>query len=630
MLSAGWVCGSWQPAGLRLGSAAAALRVALPDAECAGAARGGSTAAAAVSAATNSTSAPMTVRVGSGATPLYARPGAIVDALVSITDNAAGLMAGDFYVTYDTSLLSLASADIRLSSYLIGLGWGIAKNPAYEPQTAKVTIWTNDYELPPDAGAETLLDLRFHALSAAGTSALTLTGNLNERGLTMSVVNGSIVVDNAAPTVTLTAPQYTSSSAPMVTVAASDDNPLPNGTAVALDVDLNHDGSFTGSELGYSTATLTGGSATVAISPALAAGTYQLRARASDQAGNQGSSALSTMSIVPTPTFPVGGGFIRVVRNGGNVDVFVNNSTSVPTYSVPYGSLQWCILGGAGDDQLTVDFSAGNPVPAGGLIFDGGAKVAGDSLVITGTSSSNTVSLAPTGTPVGSLPTIEYNNAQFFTFDLGAGSLDLGGRTATVNGVTLASGHLSNGALSSGSYAMQSGTVDVTLAGAGGLTKTTGGTLTLSRPNTYQGSTAVWGGTLVVANAEAIPSNHNLIVNPDASVIFQSDLGRAVALGLLLPGSGGGAAPVAGDGEAAALAPAADLAASSMAVIANPAVVTSAAVPSATAIVGKAPTGLALPQAAAHATVLGNWTSAASGSVRLVNLDCLIRARRFA
>jgi len=44
------------------------------------------------------------------------------------------------------------------------------------------------------------------------------------------------------------------------------------------------------------------------------------------------------------------------------------------------------ILGGSGDDRLTVDFSGGNPLPAGGLTFDGGTQAtsAGDSLVLVG------------------------------------------------------------------------------------------------------------------------------------------------------------------------------------------------------------------------------------------------------
>src|SRR5690606_18841522 len=51
----------------------------------------------------------------------------------------------------------------------------------------------------------------------------------------------TMVVDLAAPAVTLSAPSFTSDVTPDVVIAATDANGLPNGTAVTLDVDLNDD-----------------------------------------------------------------------------------------------------------------------------------------------------------------------------------------------------------------------------------------------------------------------------------------------------------------------------------------------------------------------------------------------------
>lgn len=56
------------------------------------------------------------------------------------------------------------------------------------------------------------------------------------------------------------------------------------------------------------------------------------------------------------------------------------NETSRPLTS--QGSL--LIVGNAGDDQLTVDYSGQNPIPDGGLVFDGGSQITGDSLVLVG------------------------------------------------------------------------------------------------------------------------------------------------------------------------------------------------------------------------------------------------------
>ena len=65
-------------------------------------------------------------------------------------------------------------------------------------------------------------------------------------------------------------------------------------------MDLNHDGSFTGNELGYLTTTLTGGAGTFTPTSPLPDGTYHMRARVSDQAGNEGTSAVSTMVVDTT------------------------------------------------------------------------------------------------------------------------------------------------------------------------------------------------------------------------------------------------------------------------------------------------------------------------------------------
>jgi hypothetical protein len=105
-------------------------------------------------------------------------------------------------------------------------------------------------------------------------------------------------LDVAAPEVTLAAPASTFDHTPSVIVSATDNDVLPDGTPVALDVDLNNDGDFLdAAEQGYTTSVLIGGAATFDVSPALADGTYGLRARVSDPAGNEGVSATSGMVV---------------------------------------------------------------------------------------------------------------------------------------------------------------------------------------------------------------------------------------------------------------------------------------------------------------------------------------------
>jgi hypothetical protein len=79
---------------------------------------------------------------------------------------------------------------------------------------------------------------------------------------------------------------------------ASDDLELPDGTPYTIDVDLNNDGDFLDAgELDYTDGTLTDGQDFFDITPALAVGSYKGRARVTDLAGNQGSSAVVPFTI---------------------------------------------------------------------------------------------------------------------------------------------------------------------------------------------------------------------------------------------------------------------------------------------------------------------------------------------
>ncbi|MCM2374920.1 FG-GAP-like repeat-containing protein [Aporhodopirellula aestuarii] len=69
------------------------------------------------------------------------------------------------------------------------------------------------------------------------------------------------------------------------------------------------------------------------------------------------------------------------------IEVLIN---SVLTHSFPLGSISDLTINGLdGSDTLTVDYSGGNPVPAGGVVFDGGSRPGDvDSLTIFGGSAS--------------------------------------------------------------------------------------------------------------------------------------------------------------------------------------------------------------------------------------------------
>jgi RHS repeat-associated protein len=132
---------------------------------------------------------------------------------------------------------------------------------------------------------------------AEGTYSFTATQTVS--GVTGNPTAAYVVsVDATAPTLALTAPGATTSLGPVVQVATTDLNGLPDGTTVTIDVDKNNNGSFADpGESGYATGTLSGGAASVVL-PALAGtGTYPVRARVTDQAGNQQTSATATVMV---------------------------------------------------------------------------------------------------------------------------------------------------------------------------------------------------------------------------------------------------------------------------------------------------------------------------------------------
>ncbi len=106
-----------------------------------------------------------------------------------------------------------------------------------------------------------------------------------------------VTLDTTDPTVTLSVPATNTTLAPIVDVQASDLYGIPASATVTLNVDLLDDGSFTDlGDTGYATGTLVNGFAAISL-PMSATGTYRVRARVTDTAGNQGTSSAATFTI---------------------------------------------------------------------------------------------------------------------------------------------------------------------------------------------------------------------------------------------------------------------------------------------------------------------------------------------
>ena len=79
-------------------------------------------------------------------------------------------------------------------------------------------------------------------------------------------------------------------------------------------------------------------------------------------------------------------GAYTIVLNGGNIEIWQGGLGVVLLASEPIGAYQLVFNGtAAGSETLTIDFSGGNPIPSGGMVFNGG-EGAGDNdmLVLTG------------------------------------------------------------------------------------------------------------------------------------------------------------------------------------------------------------------------------------------------------
>src|SRR5205823_9149055 len=105
----------------------------------------------------------------------------------------------------------------------------------------------------------------------------------------------SVTIDTTAPLVTLDGQDFSLTNNPAFNVHADTPDVAPT---IHIDVDLNHNGTFDDAgERDYALVNSTGQNTTFIIQPGLPEGTYQLRARLSDRAGNEGVSNALTIVI---------------------------------------------------------------------------------------------------------------------------------------------------------------------------------------------------------------------------------------------------------------------------------------------------------------------------------------------
>jgi len=186
------------------------------------------------------------------------------------------------------------------------------------------------------------------------------------------------------------------------------------------------------------------------------------------------------------------------LQNSVGHDLYVSSSVSSMYLKTSGQNTLRIDSGRSGDIYATIrDYSSSSP---GSLVKAGdGTATLHASNTYTGTTIVN-----------GGVLRLGANERLHNSSDLtvNAGTFNLQGYSETVDVVTLTGGAITNGDLSAHAFNVESGSISANLhdASSAALTKTTGGTVTLSGNNSYSGGTTVSDGTLIAAHANALGS----------------------------------------------------------------------------------------------------------------------------
>jgi autotransporter-associated beta strand protein len=238
-----------------------------------------------------------------------------------------------------------------------------------------------------------------------------------------------------------------------------------------------------------------------------------------------------------------------LTANGGTLNLN-NTAQTVASLSGTGGTINL----GSGH-TLTVNQS-GDTAYSGVLATSGAlTKTGAGNLTLSGANSFGGATTISQGTlTAGAVNTLSSSSAA----NINGGTLDIQANNQTVGAVTLSGGTItgSGATLTGASYGVQSGSVSAILGGSASLTKSTTGTTTLSRANTYTGDTTVSAGTLALSGSGSVANSLNLVIanagtldvtgRSDGTLTLaggQTLKGRGTIVGVLAVASGSTLAP---------------------------------------------------------------------------------------
>ncbi len=336
-----------------------------------------------------------------------------------------------------------------------------------------------------------------------GLSNAIATGNITLNGGTLDIKSYSDVVGN----VTLTNGTITGTTGVLNGLLFN----VASGTISAI---ITGTGNLTKTTAGIVTLSAAN---TYTGATIISAGTLSINSMA-----NFGTaSSLGTGSV--TPTISMGATAILLYTGSGHSSSRVINVTANGATIDASGTGTLTLSGGitSGNRRITLT-GTGNAVQNGVIAIGTGT------LTKTGT---GTWQLGAANTYTG-LTTISSGILKYASnnvlstggITINSGTLDIATFTDAVGTVTLTNGNISGttGVLTGTSYAMQNGAVSAILAGSGTLTKTTGGTVTMSGVNTYTGRTTITAGILSVSTIGdgGVAGNLGAASNAAANLVF--------------------------------------------------------------------------------------------------------------
>ncbi len=353
-----------------------------------------------------------------------------------------------YYGTTGTTWTQLGST-ITLSAMPSTANAGLAVSADYNPQLASASFSNVQIIAAPAVGApsvvsqtSTTANLSVTGASSAGASTLSYSWATTNSpsGATVPSFSPNGTNSAAATTVTFHAAgtytftvtvadqfeQSTTSSSINVTITATGTVSLNPANPTLISGAAQ---TFTASGTDQFGKALTGfayiatggtiNSSTGAFTAGSVGGSFTVTATSGSNSGS------TQVSIVPTQYVDSSGNNAYAIDisagNSSLLQIFVNvPETGSPTYTIPLSQMPSLnFSSGTGNDSLTVDFTSGDPVPTGGISFNGGSGT--NSLTLTGPSGTNTASINSSQLTFDS-SVIGYSNVSSIAISAGSGN----------------------------------------------------------------------------------------------------------------------------------------------------------------------------------------------------------------